>query len=377
MRIASWLDRTVHVTCDVVDPKKKELVGLAPRSVLRRQLAQLKREPLTANFTPLGASELEYFLYNDSFETAHKKGYQGLESVGYYPADYHMLQSGREEKLNAAMRRHLKDSGIPVESSKGEYGRGQYELNIRYADVLTMGDRHMVYKQAFKDVASQSGLSVTFMAKPHSDQSGSSCHLHVNLADEHGVNAFAGTEDFHGIKCSPTFRHFLGGWLACAPELMAFYAPTINSYKRIVNSPWASQPLSWNPENRSAAFRVVGEGQSLRIECRLPGADINPYLAFAAAVASGAHGIVNKIEPTTAATLVSENDNLLSDDPQQRLYLPTSLAEAAQQLRNSNFARASFGDDVVDHYAHLFESECRSFDRAVTNWERARYFEQA
>ena len=310
-------------------------------------------------------------MYNDSYEAAHKKGYRSLESVGYYPADYHMLQAGREEKLNATMRRHLKASGIPVESSKGEYGRGQHELNIRYADVITMSDRHIVYKQAFKDVASQMGLSVTFMAKPHSDQSGSSCHLHVNLVDENGANAFAGTEDFHGIKCSSTFRHFLGGWLSYTPELTAFYAPTINSYKRVINSSWTFEPIGWNTANRSAAFRVVGEGQSLRLECRLPGADVNPYLAYSAAIASGLEGIINKIEPIGAGG-AREYSETQHDAP-----WPTSLAEAAHQIRNSDFARKTFGEDVVDHYAHLFESECSSYEKAVTDWERSRYFEHA
>jgi glutamine synthetase len=365
LRHASWLDKTAYVTCDVVNPKTKGLVPIAPRSILRKQIGRLQE----AGYTAVGASELEYFMYKDSYEEAFKKGYRGLESYGYYLADYHMLQSTREEKLNAVMRRHLKASGVPVESSKGEYGRGQHELNVRYADVLTMSDRHTVYKQSFKEVASQMGMSVTFMAKPHSDQSGNSCHLHVNLADPNGRNIFAGNEDFYGIKCSPFFRYFLGGWIKHTPSLMPFYAPTINSYKRFAIASWAPTRLGWSADNRTAGFRIVGEGPSLRIECRLPGADANPYLAFSAAVASGLDGILNKIEPDDPG---HEN---LDEDPSIPL-LPRTLAEATSLFQKSDFARSTFGNDVVDHYAHFFDSECQSFDRAVTDWERTRYFEQ-
>jgi glutamine synthetase len=365
LRLASWLDKTAYVTCDVVDPKSNRLVPVAPRSILRRQVSALQKH----GFMGVGASELEYFMYKDSYEDAYKKGYRGLEHMGYYLADYHQLQSTREEKLNAVMRRHLKASGVPIESSKGEYGRGQHELNVKYSDVLTMSDRHSVYKQAFKETAQQLGMSVTFMAKPHTDQSGNSCHLHLNLADMQGRNLFAGNEDFDGIKCSKIFKHFLGGWIKHTPSLMPFYAPTINSYKRFAIASWAPTRLGWSADNRSAGFRVVGEGPSLRIECRLPGADANPYLAFAAALASGLDGVVNQIEPSRQG---HENLNLDDSIP----LLPRTLAEANQLLRNSPFARSAFGEDVVEHYTHYFDHEVASFERAVTDWERARYFEQ-
>lgn len=327
---------------------------------MRRQCARLKKH----GFSGIGASELEYFLYHDSYEQAHQKGYRRLEAYGGSLGDYQMLQATRTEKFNGAMRRHLKSSGVPVESSKGEYGRGQNELNIRYADVLTMSDRHVVYKQAFREVASELGISVTFMAKPHSDQSGNSCHLHINLADLNGKNIFAGNEEFDGVLCSPTFRHFLGGWIKHTPALMPFYAPTINSYKRFYASSWAPTRLGWSVDNRTAGFRVVGQGDSLRIECRIPGADANPYLAYAAAIASGLDGVLNKIEPGHAGA------------PSSSVSLPQSLTDAVALLRESSFARNTFGDDVVDHYTHYYESEVASFDRTVTDWERSRYFEQ-
>ena len=365
LRVASWLDKTAHVICDVVNCKTGKPVSVAPRSVLLDQVNKAR----ALGYQGVGASELEYFMYKDSYEEAHKKGYKGLEHFGYYLGDYHMLQSTREEKLNAVMRHELKKSGIPIENSKGEYGLGQHELNVKYADVLTMSDRHMVYKTCFKEVSQRLGMSVTFMAKPHASQSGSSCHLHVNLSNLNGENLFAGNDELEGIKCSETFRHFLGGWIRHTPDLMPFYAPTINSYKRFAAASWAPTRLAWSADNRTAGFRIVGEGKSLRIECRLPGADANPYLAFAAAMASGIDGIVNKIEPTRAGA-----GNFYLDDTSTPV--PNTLQEATKRFRNSEFARRAFGDDVVDHYAHFYQLECDSYDKAVTDWERIRYFEQ-
>jgi glutamine synthetase len=365
LRVASWLDKTAHVICNVIDPKTRKPVSVAPRSILLGQVDKAHQ----LGYQGVGASELEYFMYKDSYEEAHKKGYKGLDHFGYYLGDYHMLQSTREEKLNAVMRRELKKSGVPIENSKGEYGFGQHELNIRYADVLTMSDRHMVYKTCFKEVAQKLGMAVTFMAKPHASQSGSSCHLHVNLSDLDGNNLFHGNDDLEGIKCSEIFRHFLGGWIRNTPDLIPFYAPTINSYKRFAAASWAPTRLAWSVDNRTAGFRIVGEGKALRIEFRLPGADANPYLAFAAALASGLDGVLNKIEPTLAGA-----GNFYLD--KTSAPLPSSLQEATLRFKNSDFARKTFGDDVVDHYAHFYQTECDSFDKAVTDWERARYFEQ-
>ncbi len=266
------------------------------------------------------------------------------------------------------MRRHLRDSGVPVETSKGEWGPGQHEINVRYADVLAMADRHVVFKQCMKELADAAGVSVTFMAKFAHDQAGSSCHLHCSLSQE-GRNAFVGDEAFGPVKCSPAFRWFLAGWMARVPELMVFYAPTINSYKRFVDASWAPTRLAWSYDNRTAGFRVVGSGRSLRIECRVPGADCNPYLAFAATLASGLDGIRRRLEPPECFV----GDVYAARELQ---HVPRTLAEATANFAGSEFAKRAFGEEVVEHYAHFYRSEAAAFDKAVTDWERQRYFER-
>ena len=289
LRHASWLDKSAIVLCDVEDDKTHTPVSVIPRSILRRQLAQAEEMGLTAKT----GSELEYFIFADSYKEAAAKKYSNLEPMGWYIEDYHLLQGAREEVFTAQARRHLKRSGIPVENSKGEWGLGQHEINVRYADTLAMADRHVLYKQCLKELADQLGLSVTFMAKPAAGQAGSSCHIHLSLWQD-GKNAFAGEQRFGPVQCSDTFRWFLGGWMAHVPELMVFYAPTINSYKRYEDGSWAPTRIAWSYDNRTAGFRVVGKGESLRIECRIPGADCNPYLAFAASLAAGLDGIKTK-----------------------------------------------------------------------------------
>ncbi|MEJ2474315.1 MAG: trigger factor, partial [Desulfobacterales bacterium] len=274
----------------------------------------------------------------------------------------------REEDFNGTVRRGLRQSGIPVESSKGEWGRGQHEINIKYADALTAADRHAIYKQCLKEVADQLGCSVTFMAKYAADQAGSSAHIHLSLWDDE-ANVFNGNEEFGPVSCSALFRWFLGGWLAHVSEFMVFYAPTINAYKRYQAGSWAPTRIAWSHDNRTAGFRVVGRGNSLRIECRIPGADCNPYLALAAAIASGMDGIVNRIEPPPNF----EGDIYAAE----RLpRVPQNLSEARLKFRESDFVRQTLGDAVVDHYAHFYEIEQAAFDRAVTDWERRRYFER-
>jgi glutamine synthetase len=257
---------------------------------------------------------------------------------------------------------------VPVENSKGEWGLGQHELNVRYAEALEMADRHIVYKQCLKEVAEAQGLSVTFMAKFASDRAGSSCHIHFSLWRD-GKNAFAGDDEFGPVKCSDTFRHFLGGWMAHVPDVMPFYAPTVNSYKRYVDGSWAPTRLAWSYDNRTGGFRVVGRGQSLRIECRIPGADANPYLAFAASLASGLDGIANKIEPPECFV----GDIYAA---QHLPRVPYTLSEATDNFANSSFAQRTFGTDVVEHYTHFFRTEQKAFNAAVTDWERKRYFER-
>ena len=311
------------------------------------------------------ASELEFFLYADTYQAASKKGFAHLEPAGWYVEDYHLLQGARVEPYVGAARRALRRSGIPVESSKGEWGRGQHELNIRYADVLTMGDRHSVMKHGMKELADALGVSVTFMAKPHAEEAGSSCHVHLSLWDlAGGANAFAS-----GSERTDLFRWFLGGWMAHVQDFMVFYAPTVNSYKRYQDGSWAPTRIAWSQDNRTAGFRVVGSGPSLRIECRIPGADCNPYLVYAAALASGLDGIVNQIEPPPQ---FSGDVYAASELPR----VPQTLDQALANFVASEFANEALGADVVEHYAHFFEVEIAAFNKAVTDWERARYFER-
>jgi glutamine synthetase len=372
--VASWLEKTALVLCDVAPPSKPgqgnarsshpEPVPIAPRSILRHQIEAAR----TLGFTAFGASELEYYVFRDSYRAAAEGDYRGLQPAGWYLEDYNILQGTRTEAYTAAVRRHLKRSGIPVESSKGEWGLGQHELNVRYAEALRMADRHVVFKQCLKEVAEQTGLSVTFMAKFAQDRAGSSCHIHLSLWQD-GRNAFAGDTSVGPVKCSDVFRWFLGGWIARTPDVMAFYAPTINSYKRFVDASWAPTRLAWSYDNRTAGFRVVGDGQSLRIECRIPGADCNPYLAFAASLASGLDGVRNRVEPPECFT----------GDVYAARHLPRvayTLRDATDAFAASEFTRKAFGADVVDHYTHFFRTEESSFRTAVTDWERRRYFER-
>jgi glutamine synthetase len=364
LRMATWLDKSALVICDIYDEKSDSLVTVAPRSLLRTQIAALTQDGCTAH----GASELEYFIFDETYKTAREKRYDNLNHFGAYIEDYHMLQGTREEVLNAEARRHLGASGIPVESSKGEWGPGQHELNIRYSDALTMADRHVIYKQCFKDLAHQLGLSVSFMAKVDDRYAGSSSHIHLSLSDGEN-NLFAGDTAVGPVQGSDLFRWFLGGWIAHTSELMPFYAPTVNSYKRYQSGSWAPTSLAWSYDNRTAGFRVVGHGKSLRIESRIPGADINPYLAYAAALASGLDGIRNKIEPPE----IFEGDVYTARNLPQ---VPRTLSDAIHQLERSAFARETLGVEVVEHYLHFFKTEQAAYDRAVTTWERARYFEQ-
>ncbi|MEZ4870239.1 MAG: glutamine synthetase family protein [Caldilineaceae bacterium] len=364
LRVAAWQERTALVLCDIEDDKQHSLVPYAPRSLLRQQLGQAEQ----LGYGVMAASELEFYTYANSYRDAVQRDFANLEPVGWYIEDYHMLQGVRQEPLVGAIRRHLRDSGVPVENSKGEWGLGQHELNVRYTDALAMADRHIIYKQCAKEVAEQMGMSVTFMAKPVAGQAGSSCHIHLSLwaGDQ---NAFAGDQQLGPVQGSDLFRWFLGGWIAHAPELMVCYAPTINSYKRFEDGSWAPTRLAWSYDNRTAGFRVIGHGSSLRIECRIPGADCNPYLAYAAALASGLDGIANQIEPP----------EIFVGDIYAARHLPRvpyTLREAIALFAASDFTKAAFGADVVEHYTHFFQVEQAAFDRAVTDWERKRYFER-
>lgn len=364
LRLAGWLPRTAMVICDAKDEMDHSPVEIAPRSLLKKQVELAS----SFGYEVMVGSELEYYIFQDSYRAASEKSYQNLDPAGWYIEDYHMLQGTREEDLNGTVRNYLKKSGVPVESSKGEWGLGQHELNVRYTDAVNMADRHCILKQCMKEVADQLGCSVTFMAKWSANQAGSSNHIHLSLWEK-GKNIFGGDQQLGPVKCSSVFRWFLGGWLNHVPEFMVFYAPTVNSYKRFRASSWAPTRIVWGYDNRTVGFRVIGHGDSLRIECRIPGADSNPYLAFTAAIASGLDGVINKIEPPK----ILEGDAYTA---QNLPRVPKNLQEALEKFEQSKFVRSTMGDDVVQHYKHFFQTEQNDFENAVTDWERLRYFER-
>jgi glutamine synthetase len=364
LRIASWLEKTALILCDLEMGEDHQTVYAAPRSVLNSQLKKLEK----AGYDSFAASELEYFLFEDDYRSANEIPSGKLTPAGWYIEDYHILQGSRIEYFTAAARRHLKKSGVPVENSKGEWGLGQHELNIRYAPTLEMADRHIVLKQCLKELADSLGISVTFMAKFQQKGAGSSCHLHLSLR-KGGSNIFVGDEKFGPVRASKEFGWFLGGWIKYVPDVMVFYAPTINSYKRYVDESWAPTRLAWSADNRTAGFRVVGSGENLRIECRIPGADCNPYLAFAASVASGLKGLENQIEPPECFT----GDVYSARDLP---HVPKTLEKSLNSFTGSDFAKEAFGEDVVSHYSHFYKKEIEAFNASVTDWEKKRYFEQ-
>jgi len=364
LRVASWLERTALVLCDLVGGAEHAPVAQGPRSVLGAQV----RRAAELGFEAQAASELEFYMFDDSYAEAHAKGHAGIARSGRYLEDYHLLQGTRNEDFVGALRRHLRDSGVPVENSKGEWGLGQHELNVRYAPILAMADRHTVYKQCVRETALAMERSATFMAKYHEDEAGSSCHIHLSLWRD-GAAAFPGEHELGPVRCSDEFRWFLGGWMQHISELMPFLAPNPNSYKRYQAASWAPTRLAWAYDNRTAGFRVVGAGDSLRIECRVPGADCNPYLAFAACLAAGLAGIENKTEPPP----IFEGDVYACEELPE---VPKSLPAALERFESSELARAAFGEEVVAHYAHFYRSEQAAYERAVSDWERKRYFEQ-
>ncbi len=367
LRRAAWAESTAVVLCDVHANSSHEPVAVAPRRILRGQIERLSALGLQAQ----AASELEFYLFEDDYRSARASGYNDLRPAGWYSEDYHLLQGGRVEEYVGSARRMLKATGIPVENSKGETGRGQHELNIRYSEALDMADRHTLMKHSMKELADRHGISLTFMAKPFHQDAGSSSHIHLSLWDPTTeTNVFAGGSGAAPSSgMSDVFRWFLAGWMAYTPDFMVCYAPTVNSYKRYVDASWAPTRIAWSDDNRTVGFRVVGSGPSLRIECRLPGADCNPYLAYAASLASGLAGIEQQLEPPEP----------FSGDAYAALQLPQvarTLTEAVEAFAGSQTARSAFGDDVVDHYVHFHRTEVEAFNTAVTDWERQRYFER-
>jgi glutamine synthetase len=366
LRVTSWLDKTALVMCDIYSEEEERLEDVAPRSVLLNQIQHAANQ----GYVAMGGSELELYLFQDTYAEAAQKHFMDLRTYGDYIEDYHILQGTKAESVIGSIRYHLDRSGVPVEFSKGEWGPGQQEINLRFADFLEMADRHSIYKHAAKEIAIQEGCSVTFMPKWDERFAGSSMHVHASLWDRSTINSlFPGEHKLGPIQASPIFRWFLGGWIAHFRDIFAFYAPYPTSYKRFVAGSFAPTGIAWSYDNRTAAFRIVGEGPSLRIECRAPGADANPYLGFAATLAAGLDGIANKIEPPD----IFEGDVYIAE---KLPHVPKTLNEAIHELSKSSWARDAFGENVIEHYLHFFKTEQRKFDEVVTNWERARYFER-
>jgi glutamine synthetase len=362
LRLIPWLERTALVLCDAVDETSGEEIGVAPRTVLRRQVAKLA----DLNVVPNMATELEFFVLRQTYEELAASKFVDLKPFGWYNEDYQLLQATKAEPLYRRLRNEMTAAGIPVEFSKGEASAGQHEVNITYADALTSADRAVLFKHGTKEIAHFEQLAVTFMSKPDQKWTGSSGHIHVSLADaESGENIFTAG----GREMSDRMRWFLGGLLAGARDLSLFMASTVNSYKRFAHASWAPVHLVWGRDNRTCAFRVVGSGSALRIENRLPGADSNPYLAFSAVLAAGLDGIERKLEPGEE---FRGNGYEARDLPR----IPGSLYEAVDLWERSELAKRAFGADVHAHYLNMGRVEQETFDAAVTDWERQRYLER-
>ena len=354
LRRIPWLEATALVLCDVLWHDGKP-VAPSPRQVLQRQVERAAE----LGYTPMFGSELEFYLLKETYEEANAKHYRDLTPSVPYILDYHILATTYDEPLLRQIRNGMHGAGIKVETSKGEAWPGQQEINFRYADALTMADNHTVYKNGAKEIAFLNGCSLTFMAKPDHTWIGNSCHVHSSLWRD-GESVFAGESD--------VFKQYLAGQIACLRELAIFIAPTINSYKRFAAGSWAPTTLAWGHDNRSCGFRIVGHGPALRAETRIPGGDVNPYLAFAALLAAGLHGIENELELPPPL-----EGNAYESDAER---FPSTLREGIAALEQGTMARAALGDDVVDHYLNYARTEQRLFDEAVTCWERERLYER-
>ncbi|MFN2627263.1 MAG: glutamine synthetase family protein [Gaiellaceae bacterium] len=354
LRRVPWLEGTALVLCDVTWEDGSP-VAASPRQVLAAQVARAR----TLGYEPMFGTELEFYLLKESYAEAQAKHYLDLTPSVPYILDYHVLATTYDEPFIRQIRNGMQAAGIAVESSKGEAWPGQQEINFRYADALRMADNHVIYKNGAKEIAHLNGCSITFMAKPDHTWIGNSCHVHGSLWKD-GLNAFS---DETGV-----FKNWLAGWIACAKELALFLAPTINSYKRYAAGSWAPTTLAWGNDNRTCGFRVIGQGKGARVETRIPGGDVNPYLAIAALIAAGIHGIEQGLELPPPL-----EGNAYESDAER---FPSSLREAVAALEAGTVARAAFGDEVVEHYLNYGRVEQLVFDRAVTCWERERLFER-
>ncbi len=364
LRLVPWLAGTALVLGDTLDHHGHE-VPHSPRAILKRQVARAR----TMGFEPMMATELEFFLFENSYAELRDSGFRDLKPVSAYNEDYHIFQTTKEEDVMRAIRNGLFGAGIPVENSKGEAEAGQAEVNYRYSDALDTADNHVITKNGIKEIAFAKGKSVTFMAKYDHRRAGSSSHVHQSLWTLDGKAAFADPDGPHGM--SILMQQFLAGQLAHAQELTAFLAPYVNSYKRFCVGMFAPTKAVWSADNRTAGFRVCGVGsKAVRVECRIPGSDVNPYLACAALLAAGLAGIEGGMELEPEMT----GDMYRATGIRE---IPKTLREAAALLKGSAMLRAALGDDVVDHYAHAAQWEISETDRVVTDFEVQRLLERA
>ena len=363
LRRVPWLEGTAMVLCDVLDHHTHNPVPHAPRAMLRTQIEKLK----ALGFDAMMATELEFFLFEKSFDEIRKGGFRDLTPISGYNEDYHILQTTKEESVMRPIRNHLFAAGIPVENSKGEAETGQEELNIRYAPALDCADHHTIAKNAVKEIAWQNGHAASFLPKWHHDKVGSSSHVHLSLWSGAEPAFYDESKD---LGMSSLMEHFMAGLLKYAPDMTCFLAPYVNSYKRFQKGSFAPTRIVWSVDNRTAGFRLCGHHtKAIRVECRIGGSDINPHLAIAALLAAGIAGIEEELElaPPLSGDAYSGETQLI----------PQNLRDARDALARSAVLRAAMGDDVIDHYVRAAEVELEDFDRIVTDYEIARGFERA
>jgi glutamine synthetase len=359
LRLLPWLEGTAMVVCDIQWLNGRPMPA-SPRQVLKAQLNRLAERGLKAYV----GTELEFIVFNDTFESAWDKSYRDLEPANQYNVDYSLLGTSRIEPLLRDIRNSMTGAGLYVESAKGECNLGQHEIAFRYDEALATCDNHSIYKTGAKEIAARHRKSLTFMAK-YNEREGNSCHIHLSFRSTDGSAVLAGDREY---GFSELMERFVAGQLACLPEFTYLLAPNINSYKRFVPGSFAPTAVAWGMDNRTCSLRVVGHGESLRVENRLPGGDVNPYLAVAALIAAGLYGIENQLELEP----VFEGNAYSSDKP----HVPSTLRDASELFGKSSIARSAFGDEMVDHYVNAAKVELAGYDAAVTDWERVRGFER-
>ncbi|MBQ2261962.1 MAG: glutamine synthetase [Loktanella sp.] len=364
LRLVPWLPATALVLCDLLDHHTHEEITISPRAILKRQVARAQ----AMGYQPMAATELEFYIFEQSYDALRDGGTDKLTPISSYNEDYHLFQTTKEEPLMRALRNGLYGAGIPVENSKGEAEAGQAEINIRYDQMVTTADFHVMTKQATKEIAHSIGKSVTFMAKYDHRRAGSSSHVHQSLWTLDGEPAFMEKDAEYGM--SALMRQYMAGQLAHAREITALLAPYVNSYKRFCVGMFAPTKAVWSLDNRTAGFRVCGDGtKAVRVECRIGGADLNPYLACAALLAAGLAGIEGAMELEPEM----QGDSYRHAGARE---IPKTLRESADLLDGSAILRAAFGDDVVDHYTRAARWEIEEHDRVVTDYERQRLLER-